>query len=69
MMKNCSHGVAWSQPCLRCERVSVRAFLEWAAPKVERRAARLKELDRLILAEELEQERARIMQPRLGNKR
>lgn len=55
--KSCTHGAVWSQPCLRCERVSVTEFLKWAEPKVIRSKKRLADIERSILADEMEAER------------
>jgi hypothetical protein len=59
--KACTHGVAWSRPCLRCEKVSVTEFLKWAEPKVARMKEKLAQLERSILADEMEAERTSLV--------
>jgi hypothetical protein len=64
--KQCSHGKPWDEPCLRCELVSEREFVASMAPRVERAKERIKELERSILADELEEARQMLVGPNGG---
>jgi len=65
VVKTCTHGKSWTEPCLRCELVGKREFVAEMAPRVERAKERIQELERSILADR-EHEAHRIALAKVG---